>query len=79
MTLNQKDRARLARLEAAVAAMGNPMREVFLMHRLESLGYPEIGERLGLSVAEVERNIARAMLHLVRAMDDAETGGGGAG
>lgn len=77
MALNREDHVRLARLEHAVATMGSPMREIFLMHRLESLGYPEIGERLGLSVAEVERNIAGAMVHLVRVMDEAEGGGGG--
>lgn len=77
MALNREDRTRLTRLEAAVAAMEEPTREVFLMHRLESLGYGEIGERLGLSVAEVERHIAAAMLHLVRAMDAAEGGEGG--
>ena len=77
MTLNREDRTRLARLEAAVAAMDRPVREVFLMHRLESLGYPAIGERLGICVADVERHIAAAMLHLVRAMDEAEGGGGG--
>lgn len=77
MALNREDRTRLARLERAVAAMDEPTREVFLMHRLESLGYPEIGERLGLTVAEVERHIAAAMLHLVRAMDAAEGGAGG--
>lgn len=77
MALNRQDRTRLARLEQAVAAMAEPTREVFLMHRLESLGYPEIGERLGLPVAEVERHIAAAMLHLVRAMAAAESGEGG--
>lgn len=77
MTMNREDRTRLARLERAVATMGSPMREIFLMHRLESIGYPEIGERLALSVMEVERNIADAMVHLMRAMEEAESGGGG--
>lgn len=77
MALNREDRTRLARLKRAVASMEEPKREVFLMHRLESLGYAEIGERLGLSVAEVERHIAAAMLHLVREMDAAEGRDGG--
>lgn len=75
MALNREDRTELARIEAAVAAMEEPTREVFLMHRLESLGYPEIGERLSLTVPEVERHIAAAMLHLVRSMDAAGDGG----
>jgi DNA-directed RNA polymerase specialized sigma24 family protein len=77
MALGRVDRDRLARVEAAVAAMERLTREVFLMHRLESLGYREIGARLGLTVAEVERHIAAAMLHLVRAMDVAEGREGG--
>jgi DNA-directed RNA polymerase specialized sigma24 family protein len=77
MALNRDDRIRLAQVERGVATMGSRLREIFLMHRLESIGYPQIGARLGLSVAEVERYIASAMLHLVRAMDEAEGGGGG--
>ncbi len=72
MALNREVRAQLARLGAAVETMEALTRAVFLLHRLERLDYPEIGERLGLSVGEVERRIAAAMLYLVRAMDDAE-------
>ncbi len=36
------------------------------MHRLEELSYPAIAERLGISAREVEREIARAILHLDR-------------
>lgn len=75
MTLSPENRDRLALLERIVATMGSPTREVFLMHRLESLGYPEIGRRLGLSVRQVERNIAAAMVHLSREMDRAEGNG----
>jgi len=69
MARTPQDRARLACIERAVAAMESTMREVFLMHRLDSLGYPEIAERLGISVAQVERHIAGAMLHISRALD----------
>ena len=76
MGSNGEGRERLQRLERVVAAMESPMREVFLMHRLECLGYDEIGARLGLSAAEVERGIAGAMLHLARGLDKAERGDG---
>lgn len=59
----------LARMERALRRLDPVSREVFLMHRLESLGYPEIAERLGLSVEEVETCIARAMLRLAKALE----------
>jgi len=74
MALSPEERDRLALLERIVATMGSPTREVFLMHRLESLGYPEIGERLGLSVREVEQHLVDALVHLSREMDRAEQG-----
>jgi len=76
MRLNRKDRVRLARLEAAVATMEDTAREIFLMLRVDGLAYPEIGARLGLSVAEVERGFVEAMVHLTRSMDEAERGEG---
>jgi RNA polymerase sigma-70 factor (ECF subfamily) len=72
MAWSQEERALLARLETAVGTMEEVTREVFLMHRLESLDYFEIGERLGLPVGEVERRIAAAMGHLDRVMGEAE-------
>jgi DNA-directed RNA polymerase specialized sigma24 family protein len=76
MRLNRKDRVRLARLEAAVETMEAPTREIFLMLRVDGLAYPEIGTRLGLSVADVEKGFAEAMVHLTRFMDEAEHGEG---
>ncbi|WHU04379.1 sigma factor-like helix-turn-helix DNA-binding protein [Sphingomonas sp. NIBR02145] len=76
MRLNRKGRVRLARLEAAVATMEDTTREIFLMLRVDGLAYPEIGARLGLSVAEVERGFVEAMVHLTRFMDEAERGEG---
>jgi RNA polymerase sigma-70 factor (ECF subfamily) len=63
---------KLARIERALASMPNTMRQIFLAHRLDDLGYPEIAQRLGISVAQVERHIANAMRHLVRALDGAD-------
>lgn len=72
MARTPQDRSRLAVIEQALTAMETEMREVFLMHRLDSLGYPEIAKRLGISVSQVERHIAGAMLRLSRALDAAE-------
>ncbi len=76
MPLNRDERVRL---EAAVATTDSPVREIFPMHRLERLGYPEVGARLGLSVAEVEQGLAAAMVHLTRVMDEAEARESGEG
>ncbi len=62
--------AELVRLERRVRRMDAMTRAVFLMHRLDSLGYAEIAERLGIAVGEVERRMAQAMVVLIKA--DAE-------
>ena len=69
MAFNRRDRALLARLEAAVASMPELPRTIFLLLRLEGLDYRQAGKRLGLSVHDVERNFADAMAHLTREMD----------
>lgn len=56
--------SRLAVIERTLATVESERREVFLMRRFDSLGYPEVAERLGISVTQVERHIAGAMLHL---------------
>lgn len=58
----------LARLERAVRSMEEEPRTVFLMHRLDGFDYGEIGRRLGMSVGEVERQMAAAMYHLACAL-----------
>jgi len=60
----------LARMERALRRLDPVTREVFLLHRLESLGYPKIAARLGISVAEVKACIARAMLRLMEAEEE---------
>ena len=56
----------MRRLERAIATMDAVSREVFLAHRLESLSYADIAQRTGLTVAEIERHIADAIVHLDR-------------
>ena len=55
---------RLSSVEAAVAMLPERCREVFLLHRVESLSYSQIAARCGISVSAVEKNIARACLLL---------------
>jgi len=58
----------LARLEAALLTLPRFTREVFLAHRLDDLSYAEIASRTGISVRRVERELARALYGLDRAM-----------
>lgn len=44
-------------------------REAFLLNRLYGLSYPEIAERLGVSLRTVNRNVTRAVDHLHAAFE----------
>jgi RNA polymerase sigma-70 factor (ECF subfamily) len=59
----------MRRLEAAVATLPPKQREIFLAHRLDDLSYAEIASRTGLSVRQVERQMARAIYKLCKQMD----------
>ncbi|MEP9360021.1 RNA polymerase sigma factor [Sphingomonas sp. KR3-1] len=54
----------LDRLNLAMLELAEETREVFMAHRVEGLTYVEIAERTGLTVKQVEKRIARAMLDL---------------
>ncbi|WP_231478077.1 RNA polymerase sigma factor [Sphingomonas sp. UNC305MFCol5.2] len=54
----------LDRLELAMLELPQETREVFMAHRVEGLTYAEIAERTGLTLKQVEKRIARAMLDL---------------
>ena len=56
-----------------VALLPERCREVFLLHRVESLSYSQIAARCGISVSAVEKNIARACLLLGAAIAREET------
>jgi RNA polymerase sigma-70 factor (ECF subfamily) len=43
-------------------------REVFLLHRVDELGYKEIGERLAISIPTVQYHMKRALAHLDTAL-----------
>ena len=61
-------RQTLARYEAAVATMKPKTREVFLRHRLDGESYGQIAEALGMSVSGIEKQMAKAAVHLKRAL-----------
>ncbi|TGX53186.1 RNA polymerase subunit sigma [Sphingomonas gei] len=60
----------IARLEIGLRRMPKMRREIFLAIRLDDMGYPEISERTGLSVSQVERQFAQALLQLHRVLND---------
>lgn len=57
------------RYEEIVNSLPPRMREVFVLHRQEGLGYKQIAERLGISVRTVEWHIAEAIVRIARGLD----------
>lgn len=57
------------RYREVVASMPPRTREVFLLHRVDELGYKEIAGRLGISVRTVEWHIAEAITRISRELD----------
>jgi RNA polymerase sigma-70 factor (family 1) len=51
-------------LEAAIAALPEGAREVFLLNRIEGMKYREIAEHLGISQKAVEKRMHRALVSL---------------
>ncbi|WP_227698810.1 RNA polymerase sigma factor [Sphingomonas hengshuiensis] len=58
-------------MRRAVAALPERERSVFWLSAVDGLDYPAIAERLGISLAEVERLLAAALLVIDRHLDDA--------
>lgn len=59
----------LKKLERAMLRLPRTTREVFLAHRLDDMSYQEIADRAGVSVREVERHMARAILAIDRSLN----------
>ena len=66
MTRENPEAAELARLAQAVDALPLKLRAVWLLGTVDQLDYERIGFRLGLSIAEVERCTAQAILRIDR-------------
>jgi RNA polymerase sigma-70 factor (ECF subfamily) len=59
----------LRRMEAATINLPRMQREIFLAHRVHDLPYDEIARRTGLTLRQVERQMARAIYKLGKQMD----------
>ncbi|WP_294219391.1 sigma-70 region 4 domain-containing protein [uncultured Sphingomonas sp.] len=58
--------AELAKMEAAVRSLRRRDREIYLAHRLDDMSYAAIAEATDLSVAQVKRAMARAIIGINR-------------
>ncbi len=62
----------LARIEAALLTLPRRRRAIFLAVRLDGTSYAELAERTGLSIRQVEREVARAIAHIDRRLERRE-------
>jgi RNA polymerase sigma factor (sigma-70 family) len=56
----------ITQVYAALHELPQRTRNAFLLHRFEDLKHAEIAQRLGISVSTVEKDIMRAMTHLMK-------------
>ncbi len=61
--------------DRAYRSMPDRLRAVYRLSAGQGLGHVAIGERLGLTIAEVERALADALVHLEAASREGEEGG----
>lgn len=59
----------LRRLEQAIGKLKPKTREIFLAQRIEGLSYAEIGERTGLSIKGIEKQMSKAIAKIDRILD----------
>lgn len=64
-----EERARLHHAAQGLGALPERTRRILLMRRLDDLSYAEIARREQMSVAAVEKQVARATLQLMRWMN----------
>lgn len=60
----------LARLEIGLQRMPEQRRAIFLAVRLDGASYAELAERIGVTVQQIEREVAAALVELDRAVHD---------
>lgn len=66
--LNRDQQELIERLETIMLRLPPITREIFMAHRLDDMPYEEIARRTGLTVRQVERHMARAILDLDRGL-----------
>lgn len=64
-----REQLRLQHAAKGLDSLPERTRRILLLRRLEGFKYDEIAEREGMSVAAVEKRVARAMLKLMEWMD----------
>ena len=69
MTTDWPSSAELADLRAALAAMPELRRSVYLLCARDGADFAAIAACLGLTIPEVERSLAEALVDLMRALD----------
>ncbi|MBW4332244.1 sigma-70 region 4 domain-containing protein [Stakelama sp. CBK3Z-3] len=69
LLIRLRHRRALCRIEQALATMDELPRAVFERARFRDLDYARIAEELGISIAEVERHLAAAMVHILNHTD----------
>jgi RNA polymerase sigma factor (sigma-70 family) len=63
---------RLLRWTAGLNALTPRRREVFLLNRVEGYSFPQIAERLGITLSMTEKHAAKAILFLTDWMEEDE-------
>jgi RNA polymerase sigma-70 factor (ECF subfamily) len=58
----------LRRMEEAMLNMPKRQRDIFIAHRVHGMSYGQIGDRTGLTVRQVERQMAKAIYKLAKQM-----------
>lgn len=59
----------LRRVDAALERLPERTREIFMAHRFEDLSYPQIAERMAVSIKTVEKHISLALKELHRSLE----------
>jgi RNA polymerase sigma factor (sigma-70 family) len=66
------DRMELDQLLSAIRDLPERAQLVFRRHRIDGMSHAEVAAELGISKSAIEKNMATAMKHLIRAMQDGD-------
>jgi RNA polymerase sigma factor (sigma-70 family) len=65
-------REQLAKVEQALAEIGDRARDIFRLHRVEGLAQRDIASQLGVSISTVESDMRKAYKAVLAAREEAE-------
>lgn len=68
---------RLRHMKAGLDRLSPRRREVFVLNRIEGYSFPQIAERLGITLSAVEKHAAKALLLITDWMDEQSEGSEG--